>query len=307
MRQFIGGNGTDTSTSVRSFCASNNKFKLADLYLIGELENPRSLFLTSWESPLLWNPWGTFHPAVIKRDKVTSQVGLDVPTMNVEWTPRLFTFTSEESTMHPIQRAQLGRYDNLKFRLWRCIMPEPGGDANTYGACEYFGGWISDTKVERGKIEFNITSFLYVVDQKVPPNVIELNNTLAGFRATKPPTGLSTLPRFDVITGSTPTVIYGECTSPTPGQIFADDTFNFGYLVFLDGAGQTLAGFWSAIFKSEDIVVGPNTYNKFTLFSPMPWAPSTSDTFYVSRTFPINQADGDYFGFPYVPSPEHAV
>jgi hypothetical protein len=44
------------------------------------------------------------------------------------------------------------------------------------------------------------------------------------------------------------------------------------------------------------------------LFSPLPWAPTpNADTFYVSRAFPLNKDDGQYVGFPYVPSPESAI
>jgi hypothetical protein len=38
----------------------------------------------------------------------------------------------------------------------------------------------------------------------------------------------------------------------------------------------------------------------------MPWTPNPGDVFYVSAHSPIDQADGDYYGFPYVPDPETA-
>lgn len=49
------------------------------------------------------------------------------------------------------------------------------------------------------------------------------------------------------------------------------------------------------------------TYNSFRLYSELPWPPAIGDPFYVSAAFPLNQDDGEYVGFPFVPAPENAL
>jgi hypothetical protein len=206
-------------------------------------------------------------------------------------------------TASPYQLARLGFYDDWPVRVWTVYMPTPG-DADTFGCSEFFGGRVASTVAERGEIRFTVNSFLDVINQNVPTNVIELTNTLAAYRGATPPAGLSVVPQFKVREGSSTKTILGECLSPTPGQIFSTDAFQFGYLVFNSGGAATLGGMWSAVATNY----GSTPYNVFVLFSDLPWAPTpNADTFYVSAAFPLNKDDGQYVGFPYVPSPETAI
>lgn len=306
MRTFTSGAGADTTATVLAYLATNRQLWITDLYLIGELEDPAALFLTTWESPLSWPIWGTFQPAALKRDKVTSQVGLTVSALSLTWSPPLKPFTTNVATASPYQLAQAGFYDNKRVRIWRAVMPTPG-DANTYGACEWFGGWIADVQVMRGSIIFTVNSFLDVINQKVPPNVIELTNTLAGYAGATPVLvdSETAIARFTVVAPSSADVILGDTISPSAHKIYGTNKFIYGYMVF--EAGTTLAGFWSAIAGNLNFNAGGGIhYNQFDVYSPFPWDPTPGDTFYVSTQFPINQADGSYFGFPYVPAPEQA-
>ena len=80
-------------------------------------------------------------------------------------------------------------------------------------------------------------------------------------------------------------------------------------MVFLSGTGATLAGVWSAIGANGAYTDGDgNKHSIFKIYTPLPWAPTPGvDSFYVSMTAPANAADGDYFGFPYVPAPQGSL
>jgi len=307
MRKVISGNGTDTTATVAAYLQSSKEIRLANLYLIGEADDPAAIWLTDYESPLAWPIWGTFLPGVIKRGTVTTKVGLEVSTLDLTWSPGNVTFTQSVATASPYQLAQLGYYDNWKVRCWTVYMPTPG-DANTFGASELFGGFIGNSKVDQGKIVFRLDSFLRVVNEYVPTNVIELLNTAAAYAGPTPPAGFSEIPQFDVIAGGSNNVVIGACTTPSAGHVFDTDAFKQGFLVFNDGPGATLGRVWAAIQHNILITVGGTDYNQFQLYNSLPWPPTPGvDTFYVSAACPINQADGTYVGFPYVPSPESSV
>lgn len=318
MRTFIDGNGNDSTSAVLAYLQSGNQLRLADLYLIGEMEDPAAVFLTNWESPLLWAPWGTFKNSSITRGKITSQVGLKVDTFQFDWSPQLTAFGTTLATANPYQLAMSAFFDNRTFRLWRAVMPTPG-DVNTYGACIMFGGRISNTQVQRGKISFTVNSFLDVVNQYVPPNLIELNNTAANFAGNTPVVADSetTVPQF-TIAALTPTSVTGinnsfwaTCTGPTPGKIYSLNKLRYGYMVF--NPGSSLAGYFGTIGSNGGGKINGvgTTYNHFITYQAFPWPPQIGDTFYVSTKPPINLQDAatgfEYFGFPYVPQPESAA
>jgi hypothetical protein len=312
MRKFTDGNGNDSTAAVKAYLLANNKYQFADLYLIGETEDPDALWLTNWESPLAWPVWGTFLPATISRDKVTSQIGLEVTSMSVNWSPPLGIFGtpgSDLSSVSPYQLAQIGYYDNKKLRVWRTVMPTPG-DANTFGACEWFGGWIGENTVVRNSIVFKDDSFLSVVNQMVPPNVISSQSTLAGYTAGTPVLADSetSVPTFTVIAPSSAVQINGQCIQPTAGKIYAKNRFIRGYMVFMPDS--SLAGAWSAVAANVEYSPGGGLhYNGFTVYTPFPYDPTPGDTFYVATQPPINQSDpgNQYQDFPYVPDPETAL
>ena len=311
MRTFTAGNGTDSTSAVLAYLKAGNQFRLADLYLIGEPDDPGAVWLTNWESNLSWPVWGTFNSSVIERDTVTSQVGLQVDSLSVTWHPPLTAFGSSIASANPYQKAQLGVYDNWRVRVWRCVMPT-AGDANTYGACEWFGGWINDSEIGRGYIKFTVASFLSVVNQKIPPNVIEASNAYASYTGAFPsaPDGETQVPTFVVVAPSNTNQILGQCTGPSPGSIYAKNRFIRGYLQFTSGS---LKGFWSPIAANQSYNAGGGIhYNQFQTFAQFPWAPNPGDTFYASvqpaADFAGASSAGETFqGFPYVPSPVAAI
>jgi hypothetical protein len=286
------------------------------LCLIGNQGDPNASMLTDHEGPVIYNPWGKFYPAVMSRDGVKASADLNVQKMNVQWTPQNRTFTANTGTASPLQLARIHAYDNWPIRIWRIFMPTPG-DANTLGGCAWFGGRIGQCVVARNQVQFQVNSFLDVVTQKLPPNVVESTSTLASYTAATIPTGDASIPIFKVFTGSTPGKIIADAVSPTPGKIYSGNEFVGGYVYFVSGTGATLSGVWSAVGQNGMYKDGDgNNHSEFEIDTPLPWAPTpysgsypsgSGDIFYVSKAAPINLADGNYFGFPFVPNPSQAV
>ena len=79
MRRSIGGDGSDTTAKVSAWLAAGGQLRLANLYLLGEPEDPMALWFTDWESPLCWPVWtsqkvaagaaNAFDPAVVHRGR----------------------------------------------------------------------------------------------------------------------------------------------------------------------------------------------------------------------------------------------
>jgi hypothetical protein len=315
MRTFIDGDGDDSTTAVLAALQAGVEFRFADLYLIGEQDDPFATFMTNWETPLTWSPWGVYNPAALKRGRISSKAGLEVMTLDVEFSPAMTAFGTTIATANPYQKAWTGFYDNKTFRLWRCLMNTPG-DANTYGACDYFGGRVSKTKVQRGKITISVNSFLEVVNQQVPPNVIEMNNTLANFAGNVPVVsdGETQVAEFTIATvipipqGGTNNSFWATCTAPTPNKIYGTNKFQYGFMVF--NPGTSLAGYFAVVALSGSNQIGGTGphYNQFITYQSFPWPPQIGDSFYVATKPPISLQDAvagfEYFGFPYVPQPE---
>ena len=329
MKKCTAGNGSDSTAAVLAWLQANKELTLANVYLIGRPEDPLALWLTDWEAPLSWpcwtnekkNPGGfpfAFDPAVIKRGTVTSKIGLEVQSLDLTWSPVNKLYTTSIATASPYQLASLGYYDNWEVRVWTVFMPTPG-DANTFGCAELFGGRISDTTVVRGQIQWKVNSFLDVVNQYVPTNVIELLNTGAAYTGATPPSGYSRIPQFNVGAGSSTNAIIGIQTFPNAGETLHTNSVQGGFLVFNTiqpnpdvnppVLGSTLGGVWSAILQNATTQSGGSggghDEDQFILASPLPWPPVPGqDTFYVSAAAPINKSDGSYLGFPYLPSPQ---
>ncbi len=306
MKKVISGLGVDTTATVMAAMKQKNLFWLADLYLIGEPDDPEALYLAAWEGPLHWSMYGTFLAADISRDTVPCKVGLEVPTLKVEWRPPYSPPTQSLATAPAYQRAIAKYYDNWPVRIWRAYMPTPG-DANTYGCREVFGGRVGDITVERGVIRFTCNAFLDVTNQNVPSQVVEISNPLASAIGATPPGDLDNVPSFNIIAGSTDVELICDCISPAH-HIFNNDELHNGFVVFENPAGATLARQWAGIQNNRTINIDGTDYNAILLYSRLPLAPTPGvDQFYVSGSSPVNLSDGDYIGFPYVPNPETAA
>lgn len=302
MRQCLDGNGVDSTSAVQAYLLNNPSPRLRHLYLIGQPEDPYALWLTDSDTDLVYSFWGTFIHAVVRRGSVTTKIGLDSTSMDLFYSPALpRTFGKTTATASPMQLAQLGFYDNWPVRVWTAYLVSPG-DCNSLGASELFGGIIGSTKVDRSGISWTVNSFLYVTDTQIPPNVIEGTNTQASFLGAIPPAGLTVVPTFQVApVGESTTSFSASCLGPTPGQIFDNNAFQGGFLVFTSG---TLNGFWSAVAANSS----GGGYNILQVLTPFPWPPSAGDRFFVSAKSPIDLSDdADAKPFPYVPDPTQAL
>jgi hypothetical protein len=313
MRKVIGGSGQDNTTAAQAYLAANNLYTLRDLIIIGPPENPLSIWATDHEAPVYYTPYSSqygrnFPPATMSRGQITSKVGLDVQNTTISLSQGNPVFTANTATASISQLAAQHFYDNWPVQILRAIMPMPG-DANTIGCIDWFGGRVDTVVVERNKVTFNIESYLNVVSQKVPSTVIEVTNTLASTTAVTIPTGDASVPVFQTFTGSTESLIHADCLSPVANKIYSGDLFSGGYVVFVSGAGATLAGAWSAIAANGIYTDGDgNRHSNFQLYAPLPWPPDpATDKFYISMAPPINLGDEVYYGFPYVPSTQSQV
>jgi Uncharacterized conserved protein (DUF2163) len=321
MRKVWGPNGRDNTWTLADgspgafpWLKANRVIEgLPHLYLIGEVGDPNAIWATDYSRALTWGP-GTFPPAVISRGTVTTKIGLDVATLDLTYSPANRTITQDTRTTSPLHLAQYGFYDNWRVRIWRVIMPTPG-DCNTFGAYELFGGRIANSAVDRLKMVCKVNSWLDVLNQKVPANIIENTNVLASYAGAHPPPGFSSIPRFSVAAGSDETVLILDCTS-TAGHIFDENIFAGGWLMFdFASAGspdETLGGFWSVVGGNKDYIDGLGYHhNRIQLYTPLLWPPTPGgDTCFVSAPFPVDASDPGASAtdpiFKYVPAPETA-
>jgi len=306
MRTVIGGNGSNTTAAVKAMLLQGNEFHLPNLLLIGEPEDPMSLWLCDWPSPLTWPVYTdlktvtpvagyvfphAFDPAVIKRGKVTSKFGLSVDPLDITWNPRAQNFGTSVATASPLQLAQAGFYDNMTVRVWTAYLPTPQsgsfvfpGDCNTFGCSELYGGYIADTQVDRNEIKFTVNSFLDVVNQNVPLNCVEMTNPVAAFSGATPPPGFSTVPTGTVAAlsgGAGLNFATSVVFTPTyVGGRFDDNVLSGGFIVMNRGTAN--AGFFSSIYTNGHVTISGTTYNYVVLYQPFPFTPQIGDTFYIS-------------------------
>lgn len=316
MRKVWGTNGEDNTAAAFAWLKVNRVIEgLPHLYLIGEIGDPNAIWATDYSRALTWGP-GTFPPAVISRGSITTKIGLDVATLDLTYSPANRIITQDTRTTSPLHLAQHGFYDSppWRVRIWRVIMSTPG-DCNTFGAYELFGGRIANSAVDRLKVVWKVNSWLDVLNQKVPSNVIENTNVLASYAGAHPPSGFSTIPRFSVAADSDETVLILDCTS-SAGHIFDENVFAGGWMMFdFASAGspnETLGGFWSIVGGNKDFIDGLGYHhNRVQLYTPLIFPPTPgADTCFVSAPFPVDASDpgasADDPIFRNVPAPESA-
>lgn len=299
MRTLYDVNGIDITATTFPYIAGTSTVTLATLYLIGDLTNPNSIKITDYDAPIYFGPYGTFVPDTVKRGTVTSKAGFEVASLDVTWSPNNFNFTSQLNTTSPYQQAINGVFDGANMFLWTVYFNAPG---RILAFSELFGGRVGNLEVARTVIKITISSFLDVVNQTVPGSVIETLNSIAGFKGATPPPGLTQVPTFSVVTAGN-TSLNAQCNSPSGGQIFGANVFQDGFIFFTSGA---LQGSFYTLTGNTSATISGTTYNHFMTYKRFPIIPSAGDTFYASATFPINQADGQYYGFPFVPDPSSA-
>jgi hypothetical protein len=273
MRTFTSGSRANSTAAVQAYLATHRQLLCADLFVIQTLVQgapwSKNLLLTTAQVPLQWNHMGLFLPARLKRGSVQSKIGLEALTLDLEWYLGPNDLMYGACTM--LHAFQSGLWDNGVVRLFRAVMPSVS-DCNTYGACEMFTGRIADVTITRTGVQLKVNCPLELLDQQIPLNLIEPGNPAAQYAPGQPPAGLSVAPAFTVGAGSSPAMILAECTAPTSGQLFAYDTFDFGYIQFTSGSCQ---GMVATVRRSAQA----GGLNQFYLYQPLAWAPAVGDTF----------------------------
>lgn len=212
MRQFLDGNGVDTTATVTAFLSTHRALEVVDLYVIKPAPNyegqylGKSFLVTNYPSPLLWNYKGVFKPADIDRDGIESKIGLEADTVQIRWMPRdtdILAFANDGVTpvLTALQAFTRGIFDNGTVQIWRCIMPT-SGDCNTLGACLLFEGRIGDIEINRALVSLTAISRLETLNEQVPTNIIEPTNVYAEYAVGEGATG------FTVQLGSSATKLY---------------------------------------------------------------------------------------------------
>lgn len=305
MRKFIDGNGADSTSAVQTYLTTHRELLFADLYIITTAPNyvgqflGQSFFLTSYGAPLVWSYKGTFLPASIKRGGVSSKIGTEADTLDLEWNPGvkdILAFDTDNVTtlLTVFQGFCKGVFDNGQVDVWRCLMPT-NGDANTFGACLLFRGRIGDTDINIDTIKSKLFSRMETLNQQIPTNLIEPTNLFAEYSVGTVPTGFPTT--FQVEANSTINKIFTSPVSPPAGFTPASDIYNSGYLVVQTGR---LAGTYRAIFK-QGIESG---FHTFYLYEPLPFQIIAGDQ--ISPFVPTPRDFGvasPFAGFPFVPQP----
>ena len=280
MRSFISGSGTDVTSQVIAYLAAHRQLLCADLLQLqtavqGESWSQNLLF-TMYDRPLTWAQKGTFIPGRFSRGEIPSQIGLDTVSMNLDWYLRdldVFVTAPGGVTITQLQAFERGLWDNGLVSVYRTVMPAVG-DADTYGAVQLFGGRIAEvTKLTRTGVTLKINSLLELLDQYIPTNLIEATNIQCQYGTGMPPGSLSALPVFTVASGSTTGTLLATCASPNSGQVFASDTFDFGYLQFNSGSSL------GKIFRSVWMSKAASGQNVFYLYDALPWLPAVGEQF----------------------------
>jgi uncharacterized phage protein (TIGR02218 family) len=282
----IGGNNLAT------FLQNATEFRMADLYTI-TLKAGTVLRYTTWDSTLrvLGNSFLT-GPPNIQRTAIEEQLGMDVSTIEVTITaspPDLL------SGVPILQAIGMGIFDGASFKIERLFM-----DANNQqiGTVIRFAGFIGPVdELARGYAKITVNSGTELLSTQLPAIILQpgCTNTLFDARC-----GLNKAAFAEtniVQAGSTVNKIISLSTK-------VDDYYDNGQIAFVSGANAGLV-------KAVKQFLG----QQFTFNSPLPFAPSASDTFVAYPGCDKTQATctnkfsnlANFEGFPYVPVPETAI
>ena len=304
MRTFIDGTGADSTAAVRSHLAAHRQLLCADLLQLktaiqGESWS-QNVLLAQSDRPLTWSHIGTFVPGRFRRGEIESKAGLETITMDLDWDlsdADLFFAPS----ITQLQAFERGLWDAGWINVYRAVMPVPG-DCDTFGAMQIFGGRIAEiAQLSRVGVRLKVNSLLELLDLNVPTNLIEPTNVQCEYGIGQPPAGLSALPVFSAVDGSSTSMLLGDCISPNAGQVFDSDIFNFGYIRFVSGTSL------GQIFRTVRMSRPYNGHNSFYFYDPLPWLPTAGEQFIAYVPYARNAAGAVYQGFPYVPPPETAT
>lgn len=277
MKQILDGNGIDVTASTVALLKTNRNLVMADLFHLTMLGGAQSRnqfgFVARWTdrdypitSNLLnsapptankawWPPGftgsGIFFPQRIKRDGITSKVGLESDTVGIE----VFTNDSLDSTVQGVgslvrpapslldnsipsyrdafslstvdfltvaqtikQAAWQGELDGVYIYIFRAVMPADNGDVDTLGIFPLFTGFVKEFQVTRLSVKFQVTSLVDYFTTTYTPTQVITNTDRGGEDVINLPlSGLSS----NVQPGSTSLALIGD-GGPPPSNVEVD-------------------------------------------------------------------------------------
>ena len=276
-KQIFDGFGNDVSASTIAYLKANRELPMADLYhliMIGGAQSRNANgFVARWTdrdypinsnylnnfapSPVRFPLFGstqsgTFYPQKIKRGGITSKVGFDVATFDVEVASNDSLDSSLPSLSGPLkppllpndlsvpsyrdafslstvdfetvaetlkQAAWKGELESVYFFIYRGFMKQDNGNVDELGVMPLFTGYVKQFSVSRLSIHFQVSSLVDIFTTTQTPTQV-IGNADRGGDDIVPIASLPSL-TSNVQTGSTTQVLIGD-GGPPPSLVEVD-------------------------------------------------------------------------------------
>lgn len=269
---------------------ATDKFRMADLFTI-TLKSGTVMRLTAADISLIVGGF-IFSPAVIKRTRTRTVLGIEVDTMTITIAP------GDGMTVmgNPLlQAVHAGAFDGATVLVERLFMAEWGNTA-TAGKVHIFEGNVSLPKVDGSKAVIKTKSMTEGLNVKMPRNMFlpscgrSLYDNGCGLsKAAFATSGI-------VVSGSTKTAISASLSQ-------ADGYFTQGHMIFNSGPN-------AGVIRT----IKAHTTNLLSLALPLAYQPLAGDTFTVypgcDKTLDtcVSKFNNKlkFRGYPWIPVPETA-
>lgn len=275
---------------------NNSQFYRADLYTLTLLDGT-VLRYTTWDKQITTLDARVFNPGTpnIKRTNLSSKVGLEVSTLNIEFQA---VDTDPINGIPAMQLIAKGGFSGAIVQLETAVMLSPG-DTSAGTVMEFIGEMAGADEIGRSAAKFTVNALTNRLSQQVPRKLIQMScgNTL--FDAGCGLVQSSFAVNGTVAPGSTPNKILATTNLNTTAEYFA-----LGKVQFTSGVG---AGKWFGIRHSvtgilypvRNMGFDPQAGDTFTAYPGCDKLQATCNTKFV------NIANFD--GKPYVPEPEKGI
>ena len=282
------------SGTLISNLANNSEFYRADLYTITLLDGT-VLQYTSWDKTITTVDARVFTPGPpnLKRTRLTSKVGLEVVTMNLEFQADDLVLIEGVNAMQFIAN---GGFTGAIVQLETAIMLNPAD--TTAGTVIQFIGEIGPAdSIGRSTAQFTVNALTSRLSQMVPRKLLQpaCSNTLFDTACTLNQASYA-------VTGTVQAGSTANKVITVLGQ--ADTYFALGKINFTSGAS---AGKWFGIrthtsgvlYPVKNMGFTPQAGDTFTVYPGCDKLQNTCNTKFVNIV--------NFNGQPYVPEPEQAV
>ena len=297
------------SAGLLSFLQNNAAIGVADLFSIA-LPNGQTLRATSWGMDLVYsgNTYYSSQNGAWQRGKITSEAGFDLRANDMG-----LTVLAPYSVIYPgagvtlMAAALLGLFDAALVKVYTAYFPaglQPAA-INAFiasvGVENKYAGYIKPAgAISRSKIEFEVADPLYILNLKMPRNLIQAGcrHTFCDVNCTLSASSFTT--SNSVASGSTRQLINLVTTlgSAPPrysqGSIKMTSGFNDGFQFSIKKQNST-----TQILLANAMPLPLAIGDTFTIITGCDKTPATCQNVY-SNLIHIG-------AFPFVPNPEMAI